>query len=283
MTSKAKGSSVRQELSDLSHKLKVPYQNIETAFLIERLLARLVADQTLREHLVFKGGFVGLRIYQSQRYTVDLDALVVNATVETILERTKEKAESDIDDGVWFRFEDQLDLVTQGEYGGIRQVYRSGIGEILKNLNKAQKVHFDVGIGDPITPSPIDAETQALIPSQEHLSWSVYPIETMIAEKMHALIAHGDINSRAKDVYDLATFLPKADAEILGQALKRCFEFRETELPTSWSTTLAETDTKSLQRGWVSATASVPEKPDFETSYQRIITLIQSLERSFLR
>lgn len=282
MTTKAKGSSVRQKLSDLSHKLEVPYQNIETAFLIERLLARLVADQTLREHLVFKGGFVGLKIYQSQRYTVDLDALVVNANVETILEHAKERAESDINDGVWFRFEDQLDLVTQGEYGGVRQVYRAGIGEVLKNLKKAQIVHFDVGIGDPITPKPIDVETPVLLSPQEHLSWSVYPVETIIAEKMHALIAHGDINSRAKDVYDLANFLPKADAKVLGQALKLCFEFREAEPPASWSGTLAEIDTKSLQRGWVSATASVTNKPDFETAFERIITLIRSLERSFL-
>lgn len=282
MTTKAKGSSVRQKLSDLSRKLAIPYQNIETLFLIERLLARLVADETLREHLVFKGGFVGLRIYESQRYTVDLDALVVRTNVEAILNRTKEKAESDIGDGVWFQFVDQIDLVTQGEYGGVRQVYRAGIGEVLENLKKAQIVHFDVGIGDPITPEPIDVETPALLSPQEHLRWSVYPIETIIAEKVHALIAHGDLNSRAKDVYDLANFLPKADAEVLGQALKRCFEFRETKPPASWSGTLAEIDTKSLQRGWVSATASVTNKPDFEISFERIVTLIQNLERSFL-
>ena len=53
-----------------------------------------------------------------------------------------------MNDGVWFRFEGQIDLATQGEYGGIRHSYRAGIGEVLKNLKKAQVINFDLGIGD---------------------------------------------------------------------------------------------------------------------------------------
>ena len=85
MTTKSKGSSVRQKLIDLSQKLDAQYQNIQTAFMIERLVARLVADPTLNQRLVFKGGFVGLRIYDSSRYTVDLDALLVKSDIESTL------------------------------------------------------------------------------------------------------------------------------------------------------------------------------------------------------
>jgi len=46
---------------------------------------------------------------------------------------------------------------------------------------------------------------------------------------------------------------------------------------------LKEIDTTSLQRGWVSATASIPERPNFETGFGRIVTTIQSLEQSFIR
>ena len=81
MTTKSKGNSVRQRLVTLAEKLVVPYRNIETAFLIERLVVRIIADKNLNRHLVFKGGFVGLRVYNSHRYTVDLDALLVLATV----------------------------------------------------------------------------------------------------------------------------------------------------------------------------------------------------------
>lgn len=281
MTTKAKGTSVRQKLVNLSLDAGLPYQNVETAFILERLVARLIADEMLRRHLVFKGGFVGLRVYDSPRYTVDVDALVIKADVESTLELAREKAESDLEDGVWFRFVDQVDLATQGEYGGIRQVYRAGIGEVLKNLNKAQVVHFDVGIGDPITPGPLTTDTPSLLAPHESLSWSVYPVETIIAEKLHALIAHGNINSRSKDVHDLAAFLPKADGEVLGQALKHCFAYRSTELPQSFSAFLSTIDTKSLERDWISATASIPDKPQFQTAFETVVKLIGDIEKSF--
>lgn len=36
---------VRKKWSNLAQKLKAPYRNVETVFLIERLFARLVADK----------------------------------------------------------------------------------------------------------------------------------------------------------------------------------------------------------------------------------------------
>lgn len=281
MTTKAKGSSVRQKLINLSVEQGIPYQNVETSFILERLVARLTSDEMLSKHLVFKGGFVGLKVYNSFRYTVDVDALVVQASVVPILEQARVSAETDLDDGVWFRFESQVDLATQGEYGGIRQVYRAGIGEVLKDLQKAQIVHFDVGIGDPVTPGPVSTKTDSLILPDSNLSWNVYPVETMIAEKMHALISHGNVNSRSKDVYDLAFLLPKASADILEQAIKRCFEFRETELPDSFATALKSIDTKSLERGWISATASVSVKPQFKKAFDGVVQGIGRLESLF--
>lgn len=47
MTSKSKGVSVRQRLRDFSQKNDIAYDNLETAFLIERLVARLIADKEL--------------------------------------------------------------------------------------------------------------------------------------------------------------------------------------------------------------------------------------------
>lgn len=82
MTTKSKGESVRQKLTLFSKKLGAKYKDVETVFMIERLVARLIADKHLSSHLVFKGGFVGLKIYESPRYTVDLDALLVKANIE---------------------------------------------------------------------------------------------------------------------------------------------------------------------------------------------------------
>jgi predicted nucleotidyltransferase component of viral defense system len=278
MTTKAKGESVRQKLTAISAKLGVQYKNIETVFMIERLVARLIADKNLAGHLVFKGGFVGLKIYESPRFTIDLDALLIKANIQETLEQVKKQAEVDLSDGVWFRFEDQIDLATQGEYGGIRHSYRAGIGEVLKNLKKAQIINFDLGIGDPITPGPQKKLTPSLLAGHEEISWSVYPIETICAEKIHALISHGDENSRSKDVHDLAVFLPKADGPTLKEALKKCFDFRSTDLPKSFHSEIKKLNTSRLERGWDSAVGSVANATDFKTAFSKVVKLIGELE-----
>ena len=137
MSTKAKGTSVTQKLANLAKKRGARFEHVATEFLIERLVRRLVADKKLASLLVFKGGFVGLRVYNSSRYTVDLDALLRKSNLEATLALTREAAETDLDDGVWFRFESQVDLETQGEYGGIRQTFRAGFGELPKKLLKA--------------------------------------------------------------------------------------------------------------------------------------------------
>lgn len=278
MTTKAKGESVRQKLTALSKKLGVQYNNIETVFMIERLVARLIADKNLASHLVFKGGFVGLKIYESPRYTIDLDAILIKANIDETLERVKKQAEVDLNDGVWFRFEEQIDLATQGEYGGIRHSYRAGIGEVLKNLKKAQVIHFDLGIGDPITPGPQKKQTTSLLSGHDKISWSVYPVETICAEKLHALISHGDENSRSKDVHDLAVFLPMVDGLTLKEALKNCFKFRSTELPKSFHAEIKKLNTARLERGWDSAVGSVANATSFKTAFEKMLKLIGDLE-----
>ncbi len=156
-------------------------------------------------------------------------------------------------------------------------MFRAGIGDVLKNLKKAQVVHFDLGIGDPVTPGPEKIETPSFLSHEEVLSWSVYPIETIIAEKLHALIVHGDQNSRSKDVHDLAIFLPKANFKILQKALERCFDFRKTNLPESFSDALKGLDTRRLERGWASATSSVSNAPKFNIAFETILKLLTEL------
>jgi predicted nucleotidyltransferase component of viral defense system len=275
MSTKAKGTSATQKLVNLAKKRGVRFEHVATEFLIERLVQRFVADKKLASLLVFKGGFVGLRVYNSSRYTVDLDALLKKSNLEATLKLTREAAEADFDDGVWFRFENQMDLEAQGEYGGIRQTFRAGFGEVPKKLLKAQTINFDLGIGDPV--SPVSSKIVTLL-SNEELSWSVYPIETIIAEKLHALVARGDLNSRSKDVFDLVAFLPKGNTAALQESLKKCFKYRETDLPGRLSDVVKELDTKTLERGWVSAVASIKNAPKFQDTFANLVSLLEQFD-----
>jgi hypothetical protein len=148
----------------------------------------------------------------------------------------------------------------------------------LKNLKKAQVINFDLGIGDPITPGPQKKQTPSLFAGLDEISWSVYPIETICAEKIHALISHGDQNSRSKDVHDLAVFLPKVDGPTLQEAIKNCFDFRSTDLPKSFHTEIKNINTDWLERGWASATDSIPNAMSFKTAFEKVVKLIGELE-----
>ena len=279
MKLKDQAKSIRQKLSNLSQKQGVSYQYTTTSFLLERLVARIVSDSKLYNSIVFKGGYVALRVYESSRYTIDLDAILLKYHIREILKQVREAAEKDIGDAVWFRFEKEIDLKTQGEYGGIRHVFRAGIGEVLKNITLAQVIHFDLGTGDPIIPQPVKVNMSELIGEQE-LSWVVYSIETMIAEKIHALIDRREGSSRSKDIFDLVHFLPKANKSLLKKALKACFNYRDTELPENLADFISRIDVALLKRGWQSAVAGMKQAPVFEDSFKILLRELKKISKS---
>ena len=276
MNLKDQARSIAQKLSSLSRAENTTYQNIATEFLIERLLARITSDKKLFESLVFKGGYVGLRIYDSPRYTIDLDALLIKSDIPSTLTRIKQSANTDLGDGTWFHFEKDIDLKTQGEYGGIRLEFRAGIGELLKDLKRAQIIQLDLGIGDPVTPAPVISETQELIGNTK-ISWKVYPIETMIAEKIHALVDRGSDNSRSKDIFDLSQFLPKSDANKLKVAIEACFKFRQTDVPADLGEFLEKIDLTLIKKGWASTVAGIKAAPTCEEAFAEILRTLKTM------
>ncbi len=261
--------SISKRLSNLSRERKVAFADTLTSFLIERMVQRLTEAKDLASSLVFKGGYVALRIYESPRYTVDLDAVLKKGKLDTVLANAIAAIENDLEDGVWFKHEATQDLQAQTEYGARRCVFRSGIGPVLKDLRRAQIVNFDIGIGDPITPGPVIETTQFLL-GDGALNWQVYPVETAAAEKLHTLIVRGSANSRAKDVFDLSLILEKCNRLQLMKALGKTFKFRDDELPKDISVSLKKIDSTLLERGWNAATADIESAPQFKTAFSKI-------------
>ena len=68
-----------------------------------------------------------------------------------------------------------------------------------------------------------------------------YPKETVVAEKFHAMIRHGDLNSRLKDYYDL--WLISKNFEFEGKSLQKAIETtfrnRDTVLPVERPSSLS--------------------------------------------
>jgi predicted nucleotidyltransferase component of viral defense system len=254
--------SISDKLKNISNETKVAYRYTAINFFIERMVARILTS-TLKDDLVFKGGYVGLKVYNTQRYTIDLDAVLNSKAHEGRLSELKEAIESDLLDGVWFQFEKEEKLPHQTYKGGIKQVYRAGLGVKPGNISRAVVVHFDIGFGDSIVPAPVSTEMTLML-SQGSLSWRVYPVETIIAEKLHAFIFRDGGSSRAKDMYDLAFYLPQADTEDLKLALESCFKHRKTDLPENIFETMKSYDFEVARLAWKNIFTAPTKEKSFE-------------------
>jgi hypothetical protein len=267
--------SIETKLLNLARKHGRSPMDQRILFLLERALARLVLDPVLHKGLIFKGGFVGMRVYGSERFTTDIDAALSGLSSERAIERIKLAINENLSDGAWFRFEKEEGTVAQGEYGGLSLKFRTGIGEPPSKIEKSLRIGIDIGIGDPVTPSAVQTATPLFI-GEGGISWSVYPIETVIAEKLHALLFLGSRNSRSKDIYDLHLFWDRADLGALKQAIEKTFAYRDFPVPQSISEAVAKIDSTILKKGWASATASVPGNLKFDDMY---LSLKMNIER----
>lgn len=246
-------------------------------FLLERAAARMLLDSLLQQHLIFKGGYVALRVYDSPRFTSDLDAVIKGLPPEEAIQRIRTALGSDLGDGAWFSWDREDTLQTQGEYGGRRLRFRAGIGDQPAKIKNALIVGVDLGIGDPVTPAAYQAQTFYTI-GEGSLSWQVYPVETMLAEKIHALVMLGDKNSRSKDVYDIDLFWQKAKIDDLRSALKATFAFRKDDIPVSFGQRVREIDPTMLKKGWASAVLSLKGRPQFEDVLESLISKLSTLD-----
>ena len=104
--------SITDKLKNIAHEKEVLYGEILTQFLIERAVARLVLEPDIFDHLVFKGGFVGLRVYGSPRFTTDLDAITFRKDRSEVVRLIKAALVKPLADHVWFAYQSEIDLIT---------------------------------------------------------------------------------------------------------------------------------------------------------------------------
>ena len=139
-----------------------------------------------------------------------------------------------------------------------------------KDISRCDTVHLDLGVGDAVVPRAIEAQTPSIL-EKENLSRKVYSIESIIAEKIHAFISRNGDNSRSKDIFDLAFFLPKSDPELLKEAIKICFKHRNTSLPKSIYKEMCSFDFILTAKGWSKATSSLIKKVTFNSCLEIVL------------
>lgn len=262
--------SIKAKLKNFADQQELAFNRVMTIFLLERAAIRLTQNTELRDNIVFKGGFVNVRVHASPRHTTDLDAVIKGIYHSKLKTIVMESIQQDINDCVWFQYKKSQTLATQTPTGGIRLVFRGGLGEPPANPKRMQSIQIDIGSDSVIDPSPIELSTPLTI-GEGSISWKVYPVELTVAEKIHALISRADNNSRSKDIFDLNILFPKCDIKKLKAALENTFSSRGTSLPTSISDYLRNIDRTVLRSGWSNATSGIKLDQDFDANFENLI------------
>ena len=226
------GASVRARLLRLARERGEDFQLMLTRYAGERLLFRLSASGHAQQFVLKGAALFALWTGKPHRATRDLDLLGLgDPGVEHVRKIFSEVlAYEVIDDGVHF----DLATLTVGliredqEYGGVR-------AEVVARVTNAQvRLQVDVGFGDAITPEAMVVELPPLLdfPAPR---LRAYPRETVVAEKLEAMVKLGMANSRMKDFYDVAVLARSFtfDGDLLTRAIRTTFERRKTPLPTT--------------------------------------------------
>lgn len=225
------GASVRQRLLNLARTRGQPLELLLTRYALERLLYRLSLSGH-RERFVLKGAMLLATWFdETQRATRDVDLLGFgDPTEEALLATFREIMTVEVDDGVNFDIDNlHAEAIREAvEYGGSRLRTTAALA------GARIPITVDIGFGDAVEPGIENIDLPVLLdmPSP-HLR--AYPLETVIAEKFHAMVVLGRANSRMKDYYDVWMLLSSftVEPQRLRQAIAATFARRNTEIPAS--------------------------------------------------
>ncbi|GIW88285.1 MAG: hypothetical protein KatS3mg108_2609 [Isosphaeraceae bacterium] len=230
MTRKNVAASVKERLLNMSRKTGEDFQRLLTRYAVERLLFRLSASGH-RDAFVLKGAMLfALWTGELHRPTRDLDLLGYGDPGGERLRRVlAEVCRVEVsDDGLRFDAESvTVDPIREDqEYGGQRARIEAKLGQARIDLQ------VDVGFGDAVTPPAEEVDFPTIL-DMDAPRLRAYPRETVVAEKLEALVKLGLANSRMKDFYDLfvmANTFP-FEGELLSRAITNTFERRSTAFP----------------------------------------------------
>ncbi len=244
-------ASVRQRLLERAKREGRPFSELAQYYVMERFLSRLAFSRH-SVRFVLKGAML-LKAWGAPgcRPTMDVDLLGITSNDATaIADQVVEICCVDVDpDGLVFLPETIVtETITEdAAYDGLRVRFHALLGKMVLYMQ------LDLGFGDVVYPAALEIRIPTLLdlPSPSLLG---YTRESVIAEKLHAMTRHGDLNSRMKDFYDI-------------WHLSRNYEFIGTEL------------SKAVQMTFRQRRMDVPEK--LESFREEFATMKQPMWAAF--
>lgn len=245
-------ASVRARLLNIAKAEQTDFNSVLVRYALERFLYRL-GQSAHADHFVLKGAMLfNLWYAMPHRPTRDVDLLGFGSSdLASIAQAFREIVTVTADDGIVFdaasvRVEE---IRKNAGYAGARVI-------VSAELARARcKTQIDVGFGDAVTPGPVDAVYPVLLADFAAPRLRTYPVYTVVAEKLHAMVLLGMTNSRLKDYLDLSVLLEREvlNPATLATAIAATFTRRGTALPTALPMGLSDefANDPSRQALWV--------------------------------
>lgn len=221
--------SIKTRLLQQSQESGMDYMKILVRYLHERLLYR-VSISSYREQLLLKGSSL---LYAYERWdarpTLDIDLMGhrLSNSEENIRQVMEEICQLECpEDGVTFDAESirLQPIAVEKKYPGLCVTMDAHLDSIC------QMVSIDIGFGDVVTPEPVPLDYPTILDAVPEANLMAYSLETLIAEKFHAMVDRDEQNSRMKDFYDVYQLFTKqyVDADLLEEAIRNTFRNRGT-------------------------------------------------------
>lgn len=223
-----RAESIRQRLRN---KLRARGEDVTLGlqrYAVERFLYRLGRSRH-RERFVLKGATLFAIWGTAYRPTRDIDFTGYGSPAPAdVIQDLREICDTpdEVDQLVFDTANITAEPIRDGsEYDGLRIRIRARLGD------SHIPVQIDVGFGDAIVPGPEETAYRTLLgdPPPRILA---YPRESVVAEKLNAMVTLGERNSRYKDFYDLHAMANafQFDRNTLVRAVRATFERRRTPI-----------------------------------------------------
>lgn len=227
-----RAASVRARLLNVAKATGTDFNLVLVRFALERLLFRL-STSAHSDRFVLKGALLFTLWYDlPHRATRDADLLGFGPSdTGSMASVFRDIASVAADDGIVFDPASVRVGVIRKDagYGGVRVTLNG------KLANARCVAQVDVGFGDAVTPGPTDAVYPVLLDDLPAPRLRTYPVYTVVAEKLHAIVVLGMVNSRLKDYLDLVVIIEREalDEPTLALAIAATFQRRGTALPNA--------------------------------------------------
>ena len=215
-------------IRNMSEKVNVNENIILQNYMLERLLERISVSE-YKHKFILKGGMLITAIVGIDlRNTLDMDATIKGFDLErdNLENILNEIFNIDLDDGIIFEFSNIKEIRQEDEYGGYRVSLDAKFDKIVVPMK------LDITTGDVITPKEIKYKFNLMFEERSIEIWA-YNLETVIADKFETIISRNIDTTRARAFYDIyiiwTTQQQNFDKELLGQAIKNKFEYRESK------------------------------------------------------